>query len=180
MSLAGPLILVFTIALWIVLIWAGWTFIFTGSENALIDTRDRGPISWAERIYFVAYTMFTLGNGDFAPADGVWQIATALMTASGMLSVTLIVTYVLSIIGAVVEKRSFASTVTGVGNRGEAFVRAGWNATTSTNSIYCSIRLRRISVASPSSTRPTRFSTTTTVNGHRILHPWLSPFSTRL
>jgi hypothetical protein len=37
------------------------------------------------------------------------------------------VSYVISVLGAVVDKRSFASSVTGIGNRSEQFVRDGWN-----------------------------------------------------
>lgn len=127
LNLAGPLILTLTLTLWVALIWGGWTFVFAGGENALTDTRDVGPISWAERTYFVAYSMFTMGNGDFTPTDGIWQIATSLTTASGMLFVSLGVSYVLSVLGAVVDKRSFASTVTGIETRSEVFVRDGWN-----------------------------------------------------
>jgi hypothetical protein len=127
LSIAGPAILVSTLVMWVGLLWAGWTLVFAGGEHALIDTRDGGPLSWVEYVYFVAYTMFTMGNGDFTPTAGVWQIATSLTTASGMLFVTLAVSYVLSVLGAVVEKRSFASTVTGIGHRSDAFVEDGWN-----------------------------------------------------
>jgi hypothetical protein len=44
-----------------------------------------------------------------------------------MLFVTIAVSYILSILGAVSNKRSFASSVTGFGERGEAFVQTGWN-----------------------------------------------------
>jgi hypothetical protein len=73
--------------------------------------------------------MFTDGNGDYTPVYGgdVWEVASAFTTASGMAFVTLGVSYVLTVLGAVSDKRSFASTVTGLGERSEAFVRAGWN-----------------------------------------------------
>jgi len=127
LSLAGPLVLTLTLAAWIGLIWIGWTLVFAGGDPSLADTRDAGPISWAERFYFVAYTLFTMGNGDFTPTSGVWQIATSLTTASGMLFVTMGVSYVVSVLGAVVDKRSFASSVTGIGTRSEEFVADGWN-----------------------------------------------------
>lgn len=127
LSLSGPLVLVLTLGLWIGLLWAGWTLVFAGGEPALLDTRDQGVISWTERIYFVAYTLFTMGNGDFTPASGVWQLATALTTASGMLFVTLSVSYVLSVLGAISQKRSFATGVTGIGTRSEVFVETGWD-----------------------------------------------------
>ncbi len=127
LSLSGPLILVGGLTLWITLLWVGWTLIFASAESALIDTRGAGPISWIERFYFSGYTIFTLGNGDFAPRDGVWQIATVLATANGMLFVTLSVTYVLSVLDAVTQKRSFASNVSGLGTQSETVVRTSWN-----------------------------------------------------
>jgi hypothetical protein len=127
LSIAGPAVLVLTLAAWVGLLWAGWTFVFAGSDTSLIDTSGGGPITWVERIYFVAYSMFTMGNGGYSPNGAAWQIATSLTTASGMLFVTLGVSYVLSVLGAVVDKRSFASTVTGIGTRGETIVRDAWD-----------------------------------------------------
>ena len=127
LSTAGPLMLVISLTVWIGLIWAGWTFVFAGGGNVLIDTRQPEAVTWTGRIYFVGYSMFTMGNGDFTPVDGVWQLVTALTTASGMLFVTLGVSYVLSVLGAVTDKRSFAGSVTGLGARGEEIVQNGWD-----------------------------------------------------
>ncbi|ELZ20915.1 hypothetical protein [Natrinema limicola] len=129
LSLAGPLILTLTLVLWIGLIWIGWTFIFASDPTALVDTRTGGTADWWGRFYYVAYTMFTEGNGDYTPLYGgdIWEVASAFTTATGMAFVTLGVSYVLTVLGAVSDKRAFASTVTGLGGRSEAFVRAGWN-----------------------------------------------------
>jgi len=127
LSLAGPLILVLTLATWIGLLWLGWTVLFGAGETALLSTRGEGSPEWVGRGYYVAYTMFTDGNGDYTPHGDVWQIASGLTTASGMLFATLAVSYVISVLGAVADKRSFASSVTGLGERSEAFVRTGWD-----------------------------------------------------
>jgi hypothetical protein len=127
LSVAGPVILIGSLVVWITLLWVGWTFLFAGAENALIDTRDAGPISWTERLYFVGYSVFTMGNGDFTPQDGVWQVVTALTTASGMLFVTLSVTYVLSVLGAVTQKRALASSLSGLGSRSTEILATSWN-----------------------------------------------------
>jgi hypothetical protein len=126
-TLAGPLILVLGLGMWIVLLWGGWTLVFGSADNALRDTIDAGPVSWTERFYFVGYSLFTMGNGDFAPRDGGWQILTGLMTASGLLLVTLSITYVLSVLDAVTQKRAFARDVSGLGTDGEAIVTSSWN-----------------------------------------------------
>lgn len=127
LSLSGPLVLTLTLVMWILLLWVGWTLIFASDPNALNYTRGPEPVSWLGRIYFVAYTMFTMGNGDFSPASGTWRIVTALTNGSGMILLTLSVTYVINVLQAVVKARSFASSVRGVGKRGETFVRTGWN-----------------------------------------------------
>lgn len=74
------------------------------------------------RIYFVAYTMFTMGNGGFTPKEGAWQIVTSLTTTSGMRLVTLVVSYVLSVRSAVVQKRSFAGQANALSKWSEDFV----------------------------------------------------------
>ncbi|WP_222918806.1 potassium channel family protein [Natrinema sp. SYSU A 869] len=126
LSITGPLILVLTLAMWIGLIWLGWTLIFASYPSSLISTRTGAVADWSGRFYYVAYTMFTDGNGDYTPLGDVWEIASAFTTASGMAFVTLGVSYILTVLGAVSDKRSFASTVTGLGERSEAFVRTGW------------------------------------------------------
>ncbi|WP_408958430.1 two pore domain potassium channel family protein [Natrinema sp. 74] len=129
LSLAGPLTLTLTLAMWIAFIWVGWTLIFSSVPNAVVNTRTGGPADWWGRFYYVAYTMFTDGNGDYTPLYGgdVWEVISGFTTASGMAFVTLGVSYVLTVLGAVSDKRAFASSVTGLGRRSEAFVRAGWN-----------------------------------------------------
>ncbi|MFC6823744.1 potassium channel family protein [Halopelagius fulvigenes] len=127
LTLSGPLVLSLTLGMWIVLLWAGWTFLFASDATALNYTRGPSPVKWVGRGYFVAYTLFTMGNGDFSPTNPVWRTVTALTNASGMILITLVVTYVISVLRGVVNKQSFASSVLGVGETSEAFVRTGWN-----------------------------------------------------
>ncbi|WP_226013426.1 potassium channel family protein [Halomicrobium salinisoli] len=127
LTLAGPLVFALGLSVWIALLWAGWTLVFASAETALIDTLDRGAISWFDLAYFAGYTIFTLGTGDLVPRQGIWQIVTVLATASGLLFVTLIVTYALSVLDAVTQKRTFASGVTGLGMDGESVLRSAWN-----------------------------------------------------
>ena len=127
LSLAGPFILVFTTVAWLVLIWGGWTLVFASAERTLIDTVSKNPITWTDRIYFTGYTVFTLGIGDYVPRDGVWQVATAMASGSGMLFVTLSITYILSVLDAVSQKRAFATGVTGLGTQSDKIIQRGWN-----------------------------------------------------
>ncbi|WP_339105916.1 potassium channel family protein [Haloterrigena salinisoli] len=127
LSLSGPIVFVLSLTIWIVLLWSGWTLIFAGAGSILVDTLNRGPISWYDRIYYTGYTIFTLGTGDFVSEKGPWQIVTILATGSGMLFVTLTATYIISVLDAVTQKRAFASNVSGIGTQSEEIVRTSWN-----------------------------------------------------
>lgn len=133
LSLAGPLILSLTLLMWIALLWIGWTFIFSGSETSLINTTTKVFASFPERLYYAGYLIFTLGNGDFAPNGSNWQIVTVVATGSGMLFITLGVTYLLSVLSAVTDKRSFATSVSVLGQTSAEIVESAWNGKDFTN-----------------------------------------------
>lgn len=127
LSIAGPLILSATVAVWIGLFWIGWTFLFASDPNALTNTQVQAPASWSDRFYFAGYVLFTLGNGSITPSGPFWKTVTVIATANGMLSITLAVTYLLSVVSAAVRKRSFAQSVTGAGMTGIELVKTAWN-----------------------------------------------------
>lgn len=130
LTLSGPLILILGLSIWISFLLAGWALIFASADGALVHTVSSRSISWPDLLYFTGYTIFTLGNGDLMPSGAVWQLATVLATASGMLFVTLSVTYVLSVLGAVTQKRSFARGVHGLGTESTAILRTSWDGNT--------------------------------------------------
>lgn len=129
-SLAGPISLLAILVLWIVLVWAGWTLLLSADPHSLVSTRQAKPVDLAGRIYFVAYTMFTMGNGDYYPAGDGWELITSLMTASGMVVVTLAISYTLSVLPAIVQSRTMASEIHGLGKDAETFLLSFWNGET--------------------------------------------------
>lgn len=56
--------------------------------------------------------------------------ATSLTTASGMLFITLSVTYILDILSAVTQKRSLASSIHGLGAQSAEILETGWDGDT--------------------------------------------------
>ncbi|CEG22790.1 Ion channel [Planococcus massiliensis] len=127
LSFSGPLIITLTINLWVLLIWMGWTFVFAGSGTSISDSTDNHPVSWVERIYYTGYSIITLGNGEYSPKEGGWQIASILASGTGMLLITMSVTYILSVINSVTQQRSFADSVTAMGKSGVEMVKNSWN-----------------------------------------------------
>lgn len=56
LTLSGPIILGASLTTWIILLWGGWTLVFMSAKTALIDTLNRGPVSWLDHLYFTLYT----------------------------------------------------------------------------------------------------------------------------
>lgn len=127
MSLAGPVIIVGTLLFWILSMWTGWLLIFASDLTAFADTADNEPISWSERIYYTGYLLFTLGNGDYSPKEGIWQFLSVTVAASGLIFITLGVTYVLSVLGALTQKRALAKSISGLAASPSELVRNTWN-----------------------------------------------------
>ena len=130
LSLAGPIIQTMTVFVWVGLLWVGWLLMYSAGPASLVYARTPEPQSATliDRIYFVAFTISTMGNGDIYPSRGGWEIAASLTSLSGMLLITMVVSFLLSVIGGVTTKQSLASQITGLGNSAEEFVfgHLGW------------------------------------------------------
>ncbi|WP_208528143.1 potassium channel family protein [Jeotgalibacillus salarius] len=127
LSLAGPLALVMIIIVWVVLFWSGWTFVFASQYGALFNTENGLPADFMDHIYFTGYVFFTLGNGEIVPNGNNWKMMTIIATGTGMFSITFAVTFLLSVLEAVTQKRAFAQSVSGIGKSGADIVRSAWN-----------------------------------------------------
>ncbi len=127
MVLAGPAILVLTVVGWILLLWGGWILVFSSEPASIVTTSSNMFSDFVDRVYFVGYTIFTLGIGDFLPNGHVWQIMTTLAAGSGLFAATLAVTYLLSVVSAAVSGRAFAAEVAGLGPTAADAVAAGWD-----------------------------------------------------
>lgn len=126
LSLAGPVILISTVLLWIISIWVGWTLIFYSTPQALLAGSASPPVDFTDVLWFTSYIMFTVGNGDYTPGNDIWQILSSFISLTGMTMVTLSITYVLQVISAVTAKRSIAGQITSIGKTAEEFVAKQW------------------------------------------------------
>jgi hypothetical protein len=109
--LAGPIVLVAVVLGWVGLLWIGWTLVFASDPGR---SRTLPPESFRTgRVGSTspAYTLFTLGIGNIVPAQGTWEVVTVVASGSGMLLITLGISYLISVLGAVVVSRAFANSV---------------------------------------------------------------------
>lgn len=127
LDISGPLILSVTLFTWFLLLWIGATVFFAGDLNAIVNSSTNQSITWYQLPYYSGFVVFTLGIGDFTPQTTLFQLATALFSGVGMVMLTFGASYILSIVSAVVEKRTFARNITGIGESSFEFLESIWN-----------------------------------------------------
>lgn len=122
---AGPVVVLLTVAVWLALLWGGWTLVFSADPDAVVSSTTREPASGASRVYFAGFTVFTLGVGDYIPMGQPWEILTAVAVVSGLGLTTLAITYLVPVVSAVTARRVQASIIAGMGATPQDIVVAG-------------------------------------------------------
>jgi len=126
LSNAGPALLVLTVVIWVVTTWAGWWLVFLGS-GSIQDARTGSPASAGDVAYYAGFSVFTLGVGDFVADSPVWRVITSLASFGGLAIITLAITYLLSVVSAVVTRRALATQIRGLGASPTDMVTRGWS-----------------------------------------------------
>ncbi|NHC22925.1 two pore domain potassium channel family protein [Nocardioides sp. IC4_145] len=125
LTFSGPVMLIVTVLTWVALLWAGWTLLFYGSDAVETASKAR-PAGFGDVVYFAGFTIFTLGTGDFVASTPAWRIVMAAATFSGLFLITLAITYLLSVLSAVVARRVLAQQIHGLGDTPSEILKKGW------------------------------------------------------
>lgn len=126
----GAGLLIVTVLVWVLLLWAGWSLVFLGSGGAVVNSATRAPAGPLDVVYFAGFTVFTLGVGDFVASTPTWRVLTALASFTGLFLVTLAITYLLAVVSAVVNRRALAVHIHALGPSADAMVARGWTGRT--------------------------------------------------
>ncbi|WP_017730321.1 potassium channel family protein [Nafulsella turpanensis] len=126
LSLAGPGIHTITVVAWVLMLWGGWVMVFASDYDSLKYSRPHGSTDLSGIIYFVAYTLSSMGNGDYYPATDGWEVAASFTTVSGIFMFTLVVSFLMSVVQGVTQKRSLAGQIAGLGKTSEEIVLNAW------------------------------------------------------
>lgn len=127
LTLAGVLVPLSVLLTWIVLVSVGWVLVFSASDGAVRDATTGRSADLGERAYYAGYTIFTLGNGGYAPGAGLWQLATVLAAGTGLVLVTLSITYLVPVAGAVAHRRQVAGHIASLGTDPADIVVRAWS-----------------------------------------------------
>ncbi|WP_194778371.1 two pore domain potassium channel family protein [Pararhodonellum marinum] len=124
---AGGVILVMLFFFWLFIIWLGFSLVFLGDPDSVIDTITEVSSNEVGKIYFVGYTLTSLGNGDLKAATDAWKIVTNIMGMGSMFFVGLAISYLLPVLQAAVSERTLSTYIYQLGNTPEEIILNGWN-----------------------------------------------------
>ncbi|MDT0645110.1 hypothetical protein RM545_00265 [Zunongwangia sp. F260] len=127
LSHAGFFIVISLFVIWIGLIWMGYSLIYLSSASSVVDTATLLPSNWVGKIYFVGYTLSSLGNGDLKSGGDAWRILSNVMSLHGTFLVTLSISYIIPVLDAVIKKRTLSAYIWQLGRTPEELIRNCWN-----------------------------------------------------
>lgn len=107
--------LLVTTLLWMLLLFIGTYTVFTAGEEMVVNGTTGLPATHPERFYFTSYVLSTLGVGDFVPGTDASRILTGILSFSGFILITTGLTYLLSVINAVLNKKQLSFLISSMG-----------------------------------------------------------------
>ena len=119
LTLGGPLIVVVTLALWMLLLVVAFALVYYPWIGGFLLSPGELRAPWLEALYYSAYTAATLGLGDLIADSPALRIVTVLEAFGGFALLSVSVTYFLAVYREVIAMRSLAADVSGLCRRGE-------------------------------------------------------------
>lgn len=124
---AGPLITAFLLVNWLILIWAACTIMICSENESVMNMETNTPARLISKIYFTGYTLSTMGNGDMEPGDGFWEFFTAFFSFSGLILISIAISYLIPVLSAEIEKRRLSVYITTLGCSASEIIENNWN-----------------------------------------------------
>ena len=127
LNFAGGTILMGLVAMWILLIWVGYSLIYLSDPNSVVESATGENADIIGNIYYVGYNLTSLGNGDLRAGSSFWRILSNFMGVNSMIFISLGISYLLPVLQAVVEKRTLAIYIHQLGKSPVEIINKGFN-----------------------------------------------------
>lgn len=104
-----------TAFVWLALLVLGTYIVFISQDSMVVDAETNLPASPLERFYFTCYVLSTLGVGDYIPGNSLSRVLTGILSFSGFILLTTGLTYLLSVVNSVLDKKELSLTISTLG-----------------------------------------------------------------
>jgi hypothetical protein len=124
---AGVLTVCVTLLQWILLLWTSAFIMTLSDDSSIINGQTKLPAGLLDKIYVTGYSLSTMGNGDFEGGSELWRIYLAVLSISGMVVVTVSLTYLIQVLEGVTTKRALSNSISSLGTTPEKLLLHAWN-----------------------------------------------------
>jgi len=112
---SGYIILTGIIIFWVFLLWTSLSLLIYSDPLSVVSSSDKTPVLGFEKLYFAGYILSTLGNGEYIPGSDFWRLITNIFSFTGLVLLTMSVTYFVPLLQAVIEQQKLAVQISGYG-----------------------------------------------------------------
>ncbi|MCP9199693.1 potassium channel family protein [Gramella sp. GC03-9] len=124
---AGYLLLASIVVVWVFILWLSFSFILYGMPGVIVDSTTKVPADFLELVYYAGFSLSTLGMGDFVPVTTAARILTSFFSFTGLILLTMSVTYFIPVLSAVIEQRKLGIRLSLLGKSPQEIVLNAWN-----------------------------------------------------
>ncbi|MDX1543379.1 MAG: potassium channel family protein [Christiangramia sp.] len=127
LSHTGYILLISIVLIWVFLLWSSFVLLLASDHDSVINSTTREAAYLLEKIYYAGFTISTLGVGDYIPSLGSWRIISAIYSFTGLILLTMSVTYFIPVLSAIIEQRKLGIRLSNLGNSPEEILINSWN-----------------------------------------------------
>lgn len=127
LSHTGYILLISIVLIWVFLLWSSFVLLLSAYEESVINSVTREAADIFEKIYYAGFTISTLGMGDYIASANVWRILSAIYSFTGLILLTMSVTYFIPVLSAIIEQRKLGIRLSNLGNSPEEILINSWN-----------------------------------------------------
>lgn len=114
----------------IILIWVGLLvlslFLLLLADGDSVVNSAKIPGSALEKLYYSGFIISTLGIGDFTPSNNLWRVITDIYSFTGLILITMSVTYFIPVLSAVIKQRKLGINLSSLGDSVEKIILNAW------------------------------------------------------
>jgi len=127
LELGGAFILVAILINWLLLIWISASLLFISQPDSLMNVESNSATTILAKIFYTGYTLSTLGLGDIEPDGPFWDILTAILSFTGLILISIAITYLIPVVSGEIIKRRISVYITTLGCSVEDILMNYWN-----------------------------------------------------
>lgn len=128
LEFSGAFILVAILINWLLLIWISASLLFISQPDSLMNVETNSATTIINKIFYTGYTLSTLGLGDIEPDSPFWDILTSILSFTGLILISIAITYLIPVVSAEILKRRISVYITTLGCSVEDILINYWNS----------------------------------------------------